>query len=724
MATWEEVWAGMTPEQQAAYTSGAAGAGAAAATTSAGIASAQETQRQADEGAGRAAATATQAAGEASEQQRARDSYLLSILRASQSGTDIASTPGMLVDGQYRTNSPATAYALQAAGPTSPFSGGKLDWERVMELMTPKGPSTLPSGALEVPAENLAVVQQAFRDYYGAKEGDREFALQFGANPHADQNADPYALPAGTTAGSIDAGDLAAFFGLPPGSAEAGRVLSGDANVGDYIDLIAGGALGGPVGDWQRIAGGDTSAGTILGATMPGTPTGSIANVVGGVVEKTQDEKSLEDQLTGKGDPYIKEDPRSPDYKGDGGDGTGTSSSAMSVTPVSPLARSDFEVQGITEPWLLPGVNETAAQLYQEGLDFAPRDVPQISGGSPEDIALYEKAIKTQRNLAGNVGANANVQAQNLKDIMAGRGLYEAAARGEAPSAAEIQMQMGLTQAQKQALSMAATSRDPGGWYRAQRSMGNLQNNAIAETAKLRAEEMAQARTALGQYYGTLGQAGYYTTAGMAQAAGAASDVTMRELENLSQERNISIQQAAAILSSRATDDTARTNIINSATNLINARTGALQGQSAENQAIAAARQAYANAQSNQQVTMRGQDTSAQSAANVARISTGSAEKIAANQAAATERAAIYGGLATVGAAGVNYLAKDSGESETSTPATPATTPATPSGDTSSQASYIRAVGDAQRQWLSEHPKQTETDSEPSFEEDYPEYEE
>ena len=639
MATWEEVWAGMTPEQQAAYTSGAAGAGAAAATQAAQTASANIPI--ADRIALYNASAAT----------------MEDILRASEASGGVSSTAGVRgANGQLMTNMGATTSAIQNADAPE-WARGELNRELVDQLMTPSyQPSTKDATELFAPnylsvsAENMQAVADEYKRAYGANWQERLAA----------DYPDISKLHPGGTAPDLSmaspAGDYASLPEFTVIDAATGFSPIGPASRGDVEGAAENMFFATPGA--EKVVKGVVGEGGLIG-NPDSSKSGAIADVaVGGA---NRDANPLAN-LYG-----------TPDYA--------TVATSINATDPDVLNRSDFEVQGITDPWLLPGINETAGQLYQEGLDFAPREAPEIIGGTPEDIAAYERAIKTQRNLAGNVGANTNVQAQNLKDIMAGRGLYEAAARGEAPSAAEIQMQMGLTQAQKQALSMAATSRDPGGWYRAQRAMGNLQNSAITETAKLRAEEMAQARAALSQYYGTLGQAGYQVTAGAAAGAAAASDVTQQTLARLAQEQNISIEQARDILLSRQTDDTARTNIINSATNLINARTQALQGQSAENQAIAAGKQAYATAQSGQQVTMRGQDIGAQSAENVARIGTTSDENIEASRAKTARNAGYLGAGATVVAGGLTALGGSSGGQQPSTtaaPATPATTTQSP----------------------------------------------
>lgn len=92
------------------------------------------------------------------------------------------------------------------------------------------------------------------------------------------------------------------------------------------------------------------------------------------------------------------------------------------------------------------------------------------------------------------------------------RGLAEqlaARARGDAPSAAEIQMQRGLGQASAQAQGAAAGARGmaPGlAQYMAGQQTARMGQETIGQTGVLRAQEQAQAEQALSQHLGGMGQ--------------------------------------------------------------------------------------------------------------------------------------------------------------------------------------------------------------------------
>lgn len=99
------------------------------------------------------------------------------------------------------------------------------------------------------------------------------------------------------------------------------------------------------------------------------------------------------------------------------------------------------------------------------------------------------------KNIANNIDMAAftpNEQEKALTDMLLAR------ARGEAPSAAEQQMQMGLQQAQRQAASQAAASRGVSSSLAARlASMGQaeLGTQALGQSALLRTQEQQRAET-------------------------------------------------------------------------------------------------------------------------------------------------------------------------------------------------------------------------------------
>lgn len=93
---------------------------------------------------------------------------------------------------------------------------------------------------------------------------------------------------------------------------------------------------------------------------------------------------------------------------------------------------------------------------------------------------------------------------QSRDEQLAGLGLLGAAARGEAPSQAEIQMQIGLEQAANQQMAAARSARGGlGAQMLAERNAANqgalMQQAGINQQAALRAQEMAAARQAYTQ---------------------------------------------------------------------------------------------------------------------------------------------------------------------------------------------------------------------------------
>lgn len=146
-------------------------------------------------------------------------------------------------------------------------------------------------------------------------------------------------------------------------------------------------------------------------------------------------------------------------------------------------------------------------------------------GGSPGAYNNYVKQQGQQagnyRNLAGQSWQNATGARGSQQDAL---GLLQGAANGTAPSVAAEQQKQGLNAAIQSQMALAASARGPQGLasaqYNAAANTGALQQNAVGQSAMLRAQEMAQAR---GQY------------------AGAASDIRGQDLSQAGQQAGLGL---------------------------------------------------------------------------------------------------------------------------------------------------------------------------------------
>jgi hypothetical protein len=141
-------------------------------------------------------------------------------------------------------------------------------------------------------------------------------------------------------------------------------------------------------------------------------------------------------------------------------------------------------------------VGDTQQALAGDQIAAANRMGQDIQG--QRNMATATMGQGTQQ--AGNAQTMQGVAGQQLgaaQGIAQQNQLFDAAARGQAPSQAAIQQQQGLDQAARSQLALAATGRGPQAGYQAQQGIANLQRSAISDAAALRAQEMANARQQL-----------------------------------------------------------------------------------------------------------------------------------------------------------------------------------------------------------------------------------
>ena len=148
----------------------------------------------------------------------------------------------------------------------------------------------------------------------------------------------------------------------------------------------------------------------------------------------------------------------------------------------------------------LPAASQRAQKA---GVEF--KDLSQKMQNAPN---LAQSEADRYRNQAQAADQRQGVQ-MNLDNYNQARGqsqgalgLAQAAAEGNAPSVAQMQMRQGLDQANNQAAGLAASARGGGGNLAlaaraAQQQMGQNAMQGVQNAAMLRANEMAQAR---GQY--------------------------------------------------------------------------------------------------------------------------------------------------------------------------------------------------------------------------------
>jgi hypothetical protein len=184
--------------------------------------------------------------------------------------------------------------------------------------------------------------------------------------------------------------------------------------------------------------------------------------------------------------------------------------------------------------------------------DSQGRIIPGSSGAAQE-VGRLQGIAGDYRNQAAptidyanaNADRNAGVadwqanyqQAQGARGNQSDSlGLLAGAARGNAPSAAQIQQQQGIDAAVRSQQALAASARGPGALAAAQgQAAGNtamLQQQGIAQNSALRAQEMAQAR-------------GQYSEASNAMRGQDLSQMQMMRAAQL-QQQGLDAQQAAA----------------------------------------------------------------------------------------------------------------------------------------------------------------------------------
>jgi hypothetical protein len=143
----------------------------------------------------------------------------------------------------------------------------------------------------------------------------------------------------------------------------------------------------------------------------------------------------------------------------------------------------------------------TYNQLNQQGYQWGQTDSAMANkfanGAAP---TIDYGAAGQQAQMAMGAAGQANTARGQQQDALA---LQRQAARGQAPSVAQLQMQQGMENAVASQQSQAASARGPAALAMAQsQAAGNIaaaQQNTAAQTAQLRAGEMAQARNEYAQ---------------------------------------------------------------------------------------------------------------------------------------------------------------------------------------------------------------------------------
>ena len=163
---------------------------------------------------------------------------------------------------------------------------------------------------------------------------------------------------------------------------------------------------------------------------------------------------------------------------------------ALDVIPGDPLANTILNIG-------------TGAQNDFKAKEYDPNTGSYQIGNQYGD-ALGQALVGAQGRATPTVAGPDLAQADQARGMQMGlAGALQARAAGQAPSAAQIQMQQGLAQAIATQRAQAASARgvSPAMAQRmAAQGIANAQQQTVAQGAQLRAQEQAQAETALGQH--------------------------------------------------------------------------------------------------------------------------------------------------------------------------------------------------------------------------------
>ena len=196
-----------------------------------------------------------------------------------------------------------------------------------------------------------------------------------------------------------------------------------------------------------------------------------------------------------------------------GGGGGPTLEEFMAANPTASVTRPQYDEYGDVYG---KGLNQLGEQLLQQPalLDYSTdyKDA-DLWGNTAWSAGAYGNQMQ-------NVAASRNQMANALNEQYGNIGYLTDVIEGNAPSVAVLERQRAMDQAQRQALSMAASSGDPGAWRAAIDAGAMAENQAAMDAATLRAQEIAQATDAR---TGALQN--------LASTAGALSDQEARLLE-------------------------------------------------------------------------------------------------------------------------------------------------------------------------------------------------
>jgi len=571
----------MTPEERAMYAAAMSGA----------------------QGAAQQSAAATQIARE-----RAAFAAMTPAeqLRVASSGTDIASTPGVLgPDGKYYTD-PNVTGAIQTAGINQP---GPTLYRRFDELLT--------AGQTQ---EALALMQQYDPATYAMLTDKENQGVDFfnGQNMRGqDESWD-----------ALIARRFHAFEGFGYKNVDDRGMVGteGTIGAGTLLDL----ATGQPISSTYNTVTGSPS-GADIASVLTGAPVAALTEAGPAAVESfgntpaptSEDAKTwLRDFVDpgdiGLGDAVVgglggnPEGLPTVDELAGAVAGSTPGGGVPVATAPSAISRGDFEMARIDQPWVSPELQRLLASSSERAATYQGDAAPTITEGTPEQIARYNQAIDAQAGLVGDIRGAAGLQRALANEMAGTRNIYLDAAMGRAPSVAELQMQEGLTQAQKQALALARTARDPGAFYRAQRTQGNLANQAVNQTAMLRAKEQADARTGLTGYLGAESAARAATTQGAGTAAAAQQQITADQIARLAQQQGISVEQAKTQLQNQQQNNAMSINLANTANAAANTELQAKAGAAAENRAAGELGAQYAKTRAEAETSKYGTDVGAQ----------------------------------------------------------------------------------------------------------------
>ena len=205
--------------------------------------------------------------------------------------------------------------------------------------------------------------------------------------------------------------------------------------------------------------------------------------------------------------------------------------------PQSPINRVEElafgDQYGLGEPFRDLALQGPDNQMFLDYMSGAGQfEAPLMSEYNPMTAAQLDTAL---------TDVYRGYEGQTRGEQLASLGLLGAAARGEAPSQAEIQMQIGLDRAAQEQMALANSARGGiGASMLAQRNAANqgalMQQAGIREQAALRANEMAAARQ--GYMTGATGlRANDITATGLAQDAAIQNALLSQEAQKFNRQQ-------------------------------------------------------------------------------------------------------------------------------------------------------------------------------------------